>query len=60
MKWTIVERLVRAKRNVHLHLGVTARKGEVKSMELRQPEGPFAGLFHLFIDSAREAEQLQK
>ena len=55
MEKAIPERSVRAKENIHLCLGGTACKGEVKSMELKQSGGPFAGLSHLFIDSALEA-----
>lgn len=51
----ILERPVRAKENVRLHFGSTACKGEVRSTELKQSEGPFAGLSRLFIDSAPEA-----
>lgn len=36
-KKAILERLVRAKRNVNLHLGGTVCKGKVRSMETKQP-----------------------
>lgn len=55
----ILERLVRVRENVLLHLGGTACKGEVKTMELKQSEGPFAGASHRFIDSALQAAALQ-
>lgn len=54
-----LERLVRARENVLLRLGGIACKGEVKTMELKQSEGPFAGVSHLFIDSALEAAALE-
>lgn len=56
MEKAILETSIRAKENIHLHLGGTACKSEVKSMDLKPCQGGcFAGLPHLFIDSSLEA-----